>query len=227
MILLFTECLLKLSILISFSIEEIIIELDVEDLIQVGLAENRYYDISSKAFLSKSDGVVIFLVLITLVISAVIGALVYMHYIATIARFDFKNSAESVPRVKISEDVRTELTRFQHTDQHGDGEAELERISIQHISELKEMAESNVPLFMKKFKELFVDFTEYLNNQADTPLNLAEMEVCAYTKLGYTTKEVAYYRRDSIRSVENRKYRIRRKLNLSRDTDFTEWILSI
>lgn len=51
--------------------------------------------------------------------------------------------------------------------------------------------------------------------------------MCAYLKLNMQTKEIATYRKISIGAVDNRKYRIRKKLNLLPETDLYKWINSI
>lgn len=54
-----------------------------------------------------------------------------------------------------------------------------------------------------------------------TPLDL---EMCVYLKLNIQTKEIANYMRASLNSVDSRKYRLRKKLNLPQDTSLYLWI---
>ena len=98
------------------------------------------------------------------------------------------------------------------------------RISIENINELKSLAQQNDPSFILKFHEYFHFFVAGLDELASTTLNAAEMEICAYTKLQFSTKDIALYLKCSVRSVENRKYRIRKKLGLASDIDFILWI---
>jgi len=98
------------------------------------------------------------------------------------------------------------------------------RISVENINELKNLAQQNDPSFVLKFHEYFHFFVASLDELASPTLNSAEMEVCAYTKLQFSTKDIALYLKRSIRSVENRKYRIRKKLGLSSEVDFVLWI---
>lgn len=99
------------------------------------------------------------------------------------------------------------------------------KISVQDIKELKLLAQQNDPSFMLKFHDHFHHFVAKLNELASPPgLNSAEMEICAYTKLHFSTKDIALHRNYSIRSVENKKYRIRKKLMLNADVDFALWI---
>lgn len=100
-------------------------------------------------------------------------------------------------------------------------------ITVDQINELNALVKQNSPSFMVKFYEYFPSFLHKINELACTPLNNAELEICAYSKLNFSTKDIALYRKDSVRSVENRKYRIRKKLMLSSETDFVVWILGV
>lgn len=113
-----------------------------------------------------------------------------------------------------------EISQTQETDYS----LNRRRVSIEEINELNTLIKQADPTFLVKFNEYFPLFSEKLNELADPPLNYPEMEICALTKFNYNTKEIAMYRNQSVRSVENRKYRIRKKLNLSPEEDFTLWI---
>lgn len=100
-------------------------------------------------------------------------------------------------------------------------------ITVDQIDELNTLVKQNSPSFMVKFYEYFPSFLVKVNHLSYTSLNNAELEICAYSKLNFSTKDIALYRKDSVRSVENRKYRIRKKLMLSPETDFVVWISRI
>lgn len=100
-------------------------------------------------------------------------------------------------------------------------------IAVDQINELNMLMKQNSPSFMVKFYEYFPSFLQKINELAYIPLNNAELEICAYSKLNFSTKDIALYRKDTVRSVENRKYRIRKKLMLSSETDFVVWISGI
>jgi DNA-binding CsgD family transcriptional regulator len=106
--------------------------------------------------------------------------------------------------------------------------AGIEReVSVAEIAELNNLGKNDHPSFMFKFHEYFPSFASTLNRTACAPLTYSEIEICAYTKLIYSTKDIALYRKCTVRSVDNRKHRIRKKLNLSPDVDFVVWIASI
>ena len=100
-------------------------------------------------------------------------------------------------------------------------------INVQHIKELKSLAQQNDPSFMLKFHMHFHVFVARLNELANSSLNGAEMEICAYTKLNFSTKDIALHLRCSVRSVENKKYRIRKKLRIEHEEDFMLWIARV
>lgn len=92
------------------------------------------------------------------------------------------------------------------------------------IEELKVLAQQNSPSFMLIFHDYFHCFITRLNEVASSSLNHAEIEICAYFKIQFSTKDIALYLKCSLRSVENKKYRIRKKLNLGCDVDFELWM---
>jgi len=100
-------------------------------------------------------------------------------------------------------------------------------VSVKEINELNDLGKLDNRSFILKFHEYFPSFAITLNKTACAPLTYSEIEICAYTKLIYSTKDIALYRKCTVRSVDNRKHRIRKKLRLSPDIDFVVWIASI
>ncbi len=202
------------------------VQLSSKELVRIAFVESKYYDYGNTAFVKQDKGIMAFSGLAILIIGAVVGTSVYLQRYGKRAELPLEEEVEPERLVGWSIVPQDALEASLYDIAPSETIVELKAAPVEDISDLKKMAENNDPLFMKKFKQFFRDFAECVRTKAETPLNLAELEVCAYTKLGYTTKEVAYYRGDSIRSVENRKYRIRRKLNLPRDVDFTDWVLT-
>lgn len=100
-------------------------------------------------------------------------------------------------------------------------------VSIFEINKLNDLAKMDDPSFMLKFHEYFPSFAALLNQNSCVPLTYSEIEICAYTKLTFSTKEIALYRNCTIRSVDNRKHRIRKKMKLTPEIDFMVWIANI
>lgn len=93
------------------------------------------------------------------------------------------------------------------------------------VEELVQLAIRDDPSFLIKFKELYSDF--YINLQSEFPqLTLNDMKFLALVKLKFSNKEIAEYAHMSIRTVESKKYRLRKKINLNSEIDFNKWILN-
>ncbi|MDX8571854.1 tetratricopeptide repeat protein [Elizabethkingia sp. HX QKY] len=93
------------------------------------------------------------------------------------------------------------------------------------IALLLEMAKNNDKQFLIVFQEVFSDLHQELLKFHQ--LTSADLEMCAYLKLNIQTKEIAMYKKVSIGAVDNRKYRIRKKLNLLPESDLYKWINTI
>ena len=50
---------------------------------------------------------------------------------------------------------------------------------------------------------------------------------CSYIYLGYSNKEIANYTFKSIRTIENNRYNLRKKINLNTEIDFTLWLRNL
>lgn len=104
-----------------------------------------------------------------------------------------------------------------------------ENWSPQKTEELKEvvqLAMQNNPSFYLKFNDFDPSFGKKLNNIAPN-LVATEVEFCALLRLNFETKEIARYTKSSVRSVESKKYRIRKKLAIPPDQDTYLWMANI
>ncbi|MDV3509036.1 hypothetical protein CMU89_18760 [Elizabethkingia anophelis] len=93
------------------------------------------------------------------------------------------------------------------------------------IALLLKMAKENDKQFLVVFQEVFADLHQELLKFDQ--LTSADLEMCAYLKLNIQTKEIAMYKKVSTGAVDNRKYRIRKKLNLQPESDLYKWINTI
>jgi len=57
-------------------------------------------------------------------------------------------------------------------------------------------------------------------------LTPSDLRLCAFLRINLTSKEIAPLLGISVRGVENHRYRVRKKLDLSPDTDLTDFILT-
>lgn len=103
---------------------------------------------------------------------------------------------------------------------------ELKRkVSYTH-QELVEMAKKDDALFISVFKELYPAFYhKLLVVQPD--LTGLELKICFYLKLNFSTKEIADYTFVTVKAIQNRKNRLRKRLFLSEKADLYEFIHSL
>lgn len=80
--------------------------------------------------------------------------------------------------------------------------------------------------FTHNFDAVYQDFTKQL--LAKHPgLTPTELRVCCYLKMGLSSKEIAQLFNISYRSVEMTRYRLRKKLELSRDVNLTDYLSNL
>lgn len=92
--------------------------------------------------------------------------------------------------------------------------------------ELTHLAISKDPSFFSIFTKVYPSFCHILLDSAPN-LTLSELELCAYIKLNFSTKEIAQYASLSVRAVEGRKFRIRKKLNMKSEKELVSWMMDI
>jgi tetratricopeptide (TPR) repeat protein len=91
---------------------------------------------------------------------------------------------------------------------------------------LIEMIQKDDPAFMFAFEKIFPDFSEKLL-AVNPKLVKSEIEFCALLKLNLSTKKIAQLKFIEARTVQNKKHRIRKKLNISHSTDIYNWFDSL
>lgn len=80
--------------------------------------------------------------------------------------------------------------------------------------------------FEEAFNNADKDFFKKLKNNHEE-LTTNELKLCAYLRLNLTSKEIAPLFNISPKSVEVKRYRLRKKMKLERDTSLIDYILSI
>lgn len=79
----------------------------------------------------------------------------------------------------------------------------------------------------KKFEENFdLVYENYLRRLGEEypDLNVNDKKICAYIKMNLSSKDMAQLLNMSVRSVETHRYRIRKKLGLSRDVNLSDYL---
>lgn len=85
---------------------------------------------------------------------------------------------------------------------------DVETVTVESIIRL---AKNKDPQFLVQFAIIHFEFYEWLQ-ELKPPLKKEELEICAMRKLGFSVKEIAIVTEASVRSVEARIYRIRKKI---------------
>lgn len=108
-------------------------------------------------------------------------------------------------------------------------EKKIEELEVQlndAFAEVIELAKSNDSNFLTRFIEVYPSFYQKLIKNYPN-LTTGEIRLCAFIYLNFTTKEIAYYEHLSPRSVENKKYRLRKKTGLESQTDLHKWLMEL
>ncbi|MBD8081368.1 tetratricopeptide repeat protein [Chryseobacterium caseinilyticum] len=105
------------------------------------------------------------------------------------------------------------------------GETKQEKTgpSTEIIQQLIELLEKNDPSFLINFEIAFPDFISNLSKKYPE-LQPSEREFCAMLKLKLSTKEIAKYTFIETRTVQNKKYRLRKKFEIPQEVDIYYYI---
>ncbi|PTT69059.1 hypothetical protein DD829_03870 [Chryseobacterium sp. HMWF035] len=88
--------------------------------------------------------------------------------------------------------------------------------------EILALAKENSPRLLNKFRLVEPDFFSRLS-AIQPDLKNSELIFCIYLKLNLTTKEIATYTFVTPKAIQNRKNRLRKKLNIASDLDIYKW----
>ena len=91
------------------------------------------------------------------------------------------------------------------------------------FDEVVQLAKDNSPEFLTRFQEVYPNFQEKLL-KINPQIRTSELTFCAYLFLGFSTKEIAEYTFKAVKTIENNRYNIRKKLGLSPEKDLLVWL---
>ncbi len=86
--------------------------------------------------------------------------------------------------------------------------------------------EDNWKFFKKAFSNADKDFFKKIKS-LHPDLTSNDLKLCAYLRLNLSSKELAPLLNISVKSVEIKRYRLRKKMNLDREVNLTDYILEI
>lgn len=96
-------------------------------------------------------------------------------------------------------------------------------LTQESYNKLIDLLKANDPAFFHAFEEEFPKFSQKLL-KINPDLSNAEIELLAMIKLNLSNKEIAQYKFVQHKTVQNRRHIIRKKINLSSDTDLNKWV---
>lgn len=85
------------------------------------------------------------------------------------------------------------------------------------------LGKRNDPQFIIVFKELYPDFISKLK-AIDPTIKTSELTFCAMIYLNFCTKDISEYSYVTIRAVQIRKNRLRKKYKIDSDVDLSRWM---
>ena len=103
---------------------------------------------------------------------------------------------------------------------------ELKQRLNEAFEEIMELAKSNDPAFIFRFQEVYPVFYNKLINK-HTDLSPTDLRLCAMTYLNFSTIDIAEYTFVESRSVQARRSRLRKKINLPPDYDLLTYLKSL
>lgn len=94
------------------------------------------------------------------------------------------------------------------------------------FEEVVQLAKNNDPEFLTRFQEVYPEFFPNLL-KIEPQLLHTELKFCALLFLNFSTKDIAAYTFVQPQSVQTRKNRLRKKLNISSDEDLYIWMKNV
>ncbi|MET3537435.1 hypothetical protein [Chryseobacterium limigenitum] len=103
---------------------------------------------------------------------------------------------------------------------------ELESKVNDSFEELVLLAKENSPIFLVRFQEIYPEFCQEII-KINPNIQNSELIFCAYLYLNFSTKDIARYTFVTPTSVQMRKYRLRKKINIPPDVDIYIWMKNL
>lgn len=123
----------------------------------------------------------------------------------------------------LHESVHQSAAELQKKDEESQ---ELQLKLNESFEELLTLAKDNHPNFYTRFREHY----PHLHNrllEIHPGLRISELTLCAYIYLDFTSKEIAEYTFKSIRTIQTRKFHLRKKLAIDSTQDFHSFIKAL
>ena len=101
-----------------------------------------------------------------------------------------------------------------------------DKIESDIFNDIIELAKNNSPEFLPLFGEGYPDFIEAMK-QLDPNIRSSELYFSALVYLNFSTKDIANFTFVTVRAVQVRRNRMRKKYNIPSEIDFNEWFRNL
>ena len=91
------------------------------------------------------------------------------------------------------------------------------------FEEVIHLAKTNIPEFWGRFQEVYPEFRSRLLAR-NPELKPSELILSAYIYLGFTAKDIADYTFKAVKTINNNKYNLRKRLDIPTNYDLTIWM---
>ncbi|MCU7617547.1 tetratricopeptide repeat protein [Chryseobacterium sp. PBS4-4] len=91
------------------------------------------------------------------------------------------------------------------------------------FEDVRKLAKENNSDFFTRFQEVYPHFTLKMLN-INPKFKVSELTFAAYIYLGFNTKEIAEYTFKAVKTIENNRYNLRKKLEISPEKDLQIWL---
>lgn len=102
--------------------------------------------------------------------------------------------------------------------------SDLEDKVNEAFEEVVQLAKTDDPAFLPRFKEIYPEFYKKLSETYPF-LTSGQLKFCALLRLNFSTKEIARYNHLTIRGIETKKNRLRKQLNIPSNEDLNNWMM--
>jgi len=118
--------------------------------------------------------------------------------------------------------IRDEFLR--HTKEKGSAQNKSTTDKITRLIDQQLSSEDDWRTFETHFDQAHQDFIKRLKNRFPH-LTQSDLKLCAYLRLNISSKEIAHLLNISLRGVEVRRYRLRKRLGMSTEDNLYEFLL--
>ncbi|MCI3938611.1 hypothetical protein MQX03_15535 [Chryseobacterium aahli] len=88
------------------------------------------------------------------------------------------------------------------------------------------LAKANSPNFLARFQDVYPHFCNKIT-EIYPEINNTELIFCAYLRLNFSSKEIANYTFVTPKTIQMKKYRLRKKLSIPSDQDINIWMYKL